>query len=79
MAQAFNVYTYLIDMPCSVHEMISEDVDGYTVYLNAKLSDADQRAAYDHAMRHIQNRDFERYDVQRIEAVAHKPEKPPSR
>ena len=65
------VFTYIIDLPESVNEMVTPCADGYTVYLNAKLSYHARVRAYEHALRHISHHDFEKYDVQLIEADAH--------
>lgn len=68
------VYVYLRDdMP--VNEMIAPCADGYTVYINAKLDREHQVKAYEHALSHIENGDFDINnidDVQQIEARAHK-------
>lgn len=54
-------------------EMVVENEDGsYTVIINSRLSHRSQLDAYHHAMSHIQNNDFEKIDVQTIEAAAHK-------
>lgn len=66
-----NVYVYLIDLPDRVDEMVAPCLDGYTVYLNARLSYAGRVRAYHHAMRHIDRNDFEKYDVQEIEIKNH--------
>lgn len=53
-------------------EMITENADGsYTIFINAKFSYATQLAAYEHALKHINNHDFEKSDVQAIEAITH--------
>ena len=53
-------------------EMVTENEDGsYTIFINARLSYDGQLKAYDHAMKHIGDNDFERTDVQTIEYVAH--------
>lgn len=64
------VYVYLIDLPTKVHEMVTPCADGYTIYINARLSQLGRVEAYDHAMWHIINRDFEKGDVQMVEASA---------
>ena len=52
--------------------MIIKNEDGsYTILINAKLSDQGQLLAYEHALRHIINEDFEKENVQEIEADAH--------
>ena len=67
------IFTYLIDMPTKVHEAVCPCADGYTIYLNARLSKERQEEAYNHAMKHIANNDFEcKEDVQTIEARAHR-------
>jgi len=69
------VYVYLVDMPPQTHEMVTPCADGYTVYINAALDDKHRIEAYEHALRHIENGDFDIdniADVQQIEARAHK-------
>jgi len=51
--------------------MVTPCLDGYTVYLNARLSYAGRVRAYHHAIRHIERNDFENDDVQKIEEEAH--------
>lgn len=54
-------------------EMVSANEDGsYTILINARLSYDGQLKAYEHAMRHIENDDFQESDVQKIEYEAHK-------
>ena len=56
-------------------EMITENPDGsYTIFINARLSTAAQLSAYRHALSHINGNDFEKTDVQQIEAMAHNPQ-----
>lgn len=67
------IFTYLIDMPTRVHEAVCPCADGYTIYLNSRLSYQDRVKAYNHAMKHIENNDFESVeDIQTIEARAHR-------
>lgn len=66
-----DVYVYVVDMPMTVREMVAPCPDGYTVYINARLSDLGKLEAYSHALRHITNEDFRRDDVQTIEHEAH--------
>ena len=65
------VYVYIVDLPDRVDEMVTPCIDGYTVYLNARLTYAGRVRAYHHAIRHIERNDFERMDVQEIEMEAH--------
>lgn len=68
-----NVYVHVVNMDTCVHEMVRHTPsDDYVVFINARLSDKAQRKAYRHALDHIENRDFEKSDVQQIEYEAHK-------
>lgn len=51
--------------------VIHNEDDSYTIFINARLSHEGQLRAYEHAMRHITQNDFEKHDIQSIEAVAH--------
>ena len=54
------------------NEIVTQNPDGgYTVLISARLCQRKQFEAYRHAMRHIKNYDFEKDDVQTIEADAH--------
>ena len=67
-----DVFVYLReDMPCGVSEMVTPCPDGYTVYINASLDQEHRMRAYEHALSHIKNNDFEKNDVQEIESSAH--------
>ncbi|MEJ8735804.1 hypothetical protein, partial [Mediterraneibacter sp. ICN-202921] len=60
------------NFPNSGNEMVIKNEDGsYTILINAKLSDQGRISAYEHALKHITNEDFEKTDVQEIEASAH--------
>lgn len=52
-----NVYVYMIDIKGKTDEMITPCADGYTVYIDDKLSPQGKRKAYVHAVSHIS--DFE--------------------
>lgn len=68
-----NIYVYIADLPGGITEMVTPCIDGYTIYLNARVSTETQRQGYLHALHHIRNHDFEREDcVQQIEAEAHR-------
>lgn len=66
-----NIYIYIVDLPDRIDEMVTPCFDGYTVYLNARLTYAGRVRAYHHAMRHIDRNDFDGYNVQDIEKDAH--------
>lgn len=52
--------------------MVVQNEDGsYTVLINAKLSQDGQIQAYQHALKHIDDGDFEKSDVQSIELQTH--------
>ena len=60
-------------MEYGIHEQITQNHDGsYTVFLNARDSTEMSRMSFVHALCHIHNNDFEKYDVQEIEYEAHK-------
>lgn len=54
------IETRLTNLPYSIHEFVMQTADGdYMIYINQKLSYLAQRRAYDHAVRHIRNHDFD--------------------
>lgn len=60
-------------VPFNVDESIlsnAED-DGYSVYVNDSASEEDALAAVNHAIYHKTHADFDRHDVQDVEAGAH--------
>jgi hypothetical protein len=68
-----DINTQLIDMDVLVSEQISKNSDGsYTIFINARLSHERQIEAYAHALRHIQENDFEKENADQIEVDAHK-------
>lgn len=67
-----DVFVYIVDLPPNVREMIAPCFDGFTVYIDAKLSHEEQLRAYRHAMNHIINKDWEKSDVGSIESRAHR-------
>lgn len=67
-----DVNTFLVNFPSPGNEMVVQNEDGtYTVLINAKLSQDGQLRAYQHAINHINNGDFEKSDIQSIEFQAH--------
>lgn len=65
-----DVFIYYVDFPDNIKEMITPCLDGYTLYINKRLPREAKLKAYNHAMRHVTCRDFEKTDVQRIEISA---------
>lgn len=73
MTMTPDVNVVLIDFKnTKANEMVTENEDGsFTIFLNARLSNEGQLRAYQHAMKHIEENDFDRTDVQFIESKAH--------
>lgn len=75
-----DIFVHLIDFPRGkkVHEAVTPNEDGsYSVFIDARLSAAGQIREYEHALKHIEAGDFEKADVQLIEAAAHGQTLPP--
>lgn len=66
-----DIFTYVVDLPSRITEAVTPCLDGYTVYINRNLDRKHQQKAFMHAIAHIINDDFEKYDVQQIESEAH--------
>lgn len=66
-----DIYTYIVPLPDGINEAVMACASGYTVYIDDRLSPEGRIRAYNHAIRHIQEGDFEQEDVQEIEAKAH--------
>ena len=66
------IFVYHVPLPDGIHEVVLPCRDGYTVYLNDKLSYEQQLEKYKHAVNgHIAHNDFEKFNVQEIEYEAH--------
>ena len=65
------VFVYLVDLPPGINEMVTPCCDGHTIYIDKKLDNIHRIKAYEHAMEHISHDDFNKNNVQEIEAVAH--------
>ena len=68
------VYVQLIDFGRNVRasEAITPNDDGsFTIFVNSRLSATRQKEAVEHALLHIGHHDFQKTDVQQIEAEAH--------
>lgn len=67
-----DVNVFLVNFPCPGEEMVVPNEDlSYTIMINARLSYERQIEAYYHALKHITENDFEKENVQEIEANAH--------
>lgn len=65
------VKVHLIDLPIAVEGYtVRTGPDEYAIFINAKLSDEQQRKTYDHEIAHIDNGDLEYiYDVDVLEGL----------
>ena len=62
----------LINCDTNIREsIVKNDDDSYTIFINAKLTHERQLEVYTHAIEHIENSDFEKHDVDKIEFDAH--------
>lgn len=67
-----DVNVVLINFPAKGNEMVVPNEDGsYTILINVRLSEEGRMLAYQHAMRHIAADDFQKEEIQTIEAQAH--------
>ena len=68
-----DVAVRLISFPSGkVHEAVTENEDGtFTVFLDKNMTQEYQQKRFLHAIRHLNGKDFEKENVQEIEAEAH--------
>jgi hypothetical protein len=66
-----NIFIYYVEFPNNVKEMITPCYDGYTIYINRKLPREARNKAYQHALTHIRNNDFNGANISAIEIRAH--------
>lgn len=74
-----DINVVLMDFPKKrkTHEAVTQNADGtYTIFIDARISSEGQQREFNHAMQHIEAGDFEKPDVQLIEAAAHGRELP---
>ncbi len=70
-----NIRTCLVDMPTTIKAYTILKNDIYTIVLNARLSDAENRQSYLHEVEHIRRGDYEKKSsADMIEFFAHKEE-----
>lgn len=67
-----DIYVYVVHLPYGIKEAVSPCFGGYTVYISEDLSMQGRHRAYQHALKHIRNGDFEKLNVQQIESEAHR-------
>lgn len=63
-----DIFVYIVDLPVGVAEMVAPCFGGFTIYLNARLSDQGREKAYLHAIEHVERDDWKHNDVQTIES-----------
>lgn len=62
----------LLNMDTKIPEhLVKNSDDSYTIFINARLSRESQLKSYYHALRHINEDDFCKNNVQDIELKAH--------
>ena len=67
-----DINVQLLDMDTKIPEqLIKNNDDTYTIFLNSRLSKDSQIKSYYHALKHIKGADFEKEDVQEIERITH--------
>ena len=67
-----DIYLYCVDIPGNVEEMVMPCADGYTVYIDIKLSYEQRLDALSHALEHISNDDWNSGETaDYIEGVRH--------
>lgn len=72
MVRMSDIFVRYLDMDVNVSEHVIQNPDGsYTIFINSRLTWERQQEAYEHALGHIKNFDFEKTDSQRIEYDAH--------
>ena len=68
---SFDYQVFFMD-GMKTNEAVTENEDGsYTIFVNSNLCESKRISAVHHAIKHIRGRDFEKADVQQIEADAH--------
>ena len=55
--QMDRIFVYLVKLPRGINEAVLPCEDGYTVYLDERLTREELIKAYDHAISHIDNGD----------------------
>ena len=71
MERIGNVWIYPVDLKGAAKAFVMPCVEGYTVYIDRNLPKDEQIAAARHELKHIEGNDFEKENVQEIEAERH--------
>lgn len=66
-------HVHLIQLPSyKIKELVVPNDDGsYTIFIESSLSREEQQKAFLHAVTHIANHDFSKFNVNHIESLAH--------
>lgn len=67
-----DIYVYYVPLPEGVNEAVLSCLGGFTIYLDPRQSEDGLKRSYEHALKHIQDGDFFKTDVQSIESQTHK-------
>lgn len=63
-----DIGVYFINMDTAVEEEVHPNSDGsFSIFINARISSDRQMVAYQHALQHIMNDDFEKESADDIE------------
>ena len=72
MVDLEEINVQILNMDTKIPEqLIKNDDDSYTIFLNARLSQESRIKSYYHALKHIQEHDFGKKNVQEIEIQTH--------
>ena len=71
MIPEHEIFVHYIDHLGNNEDVTKNEDGSYSIFLDPALSYEMQHEKYEHALRHIQNHDFEKENVQEIEAQAH--------
>lgn len=67
-----DIQVRLMPFPGTIKECVTHNPDGsFTIFINESLDQLSRMKAYHHAMRHIENNDFEKFNADEIEYAAH--------
>lgn len=64
-----DIFVYTTRLPDGQREITCPCLDGYTVLLDDRLSPQGRKEAFDHAVRHINNHDFEDRDTKNVNSI----------
>ena len=67
-----DINVQLLNMDTKIPEqLVKNNDDSYTIFLNSRLSRDSQLKSYYHALKHIRENDFAKKEVQEIETNTH--------